>query len=1277
MRRVRHTHRLAEAVAEQGAAITESFQERVLDAASSSIVVTDPNLPDNPVVYVNSAFERETGYSSEEAVGHNCRFLQGSERDQPALGELREALGEGREFSGVLRNYRKSGELFYNELSISPVRDGEDRLTHFIGVQRDVTGRVEAEQERKSYGRELNTIFESITDAFFALDREWRFTYLNSEAERVLFRKREELLGQNVWEEFPEAAELSFYPNYYRAMDEGVTVEFEEYYPPLETWFEVKAYPSELGISVYFRDINLRKQAEQERKESEERLRSVLVGYGSELITILGPEGYVTYESPALEHVLGKKPEEHIGESGLDLIHPDDRERVSGAFAAAIEEDEATPTVEYRLQHADGTWHYFEGIANNLLDEAGIEGLVVNSRDVTGRKQAEEQQARLASFPELNPAPVIEMDPSEEITYTNPATLASFPDLPELGSEHPVLAGVKSATEELTDNQSIVREVKVGGSYYQQVISYISGVDRIRLYVTEVSERKEAEKALAESEERFRALSEATFEGIIITSGGQVLEFNNALTDTFGYDPSEVVGKLVFEFLAPESRELVQHKIVTESGEPYEAVGIRKDGTRIDIEICGRQSVYKGQTVRVAAVRDITGRKQAEEMNRRLAGIVESTDDAIISRTLDGTITSWNSGAERLYDYSAEEMIGETLSNHLYPSDRLHDQQEISGTIQRGEVLKNYETARVAKDGRRIEVSLTVSPIRDAEGNVVGDSAIVRDITERKRTEELLQRQLAAMNNSIDGIAILDQNGEYVYVNEAHARIYGYEDREELIGKSWQALYPEDELDRFERHVMPALGEHGQWRGEATGRRRDGTTFAQELSLTTLGDGGLVCVVRDVTQRKRREEELRESSSRLGTLIESLQAGILVEDDTRHISRVNQEFCEMFGIPAPPQDLVGTDCSNAAEDSKHLFEEPEKFVRGVEERIREKRPVTGEEFSLVDGRTFERDYVPIFVDEDYRGHLWQYRDITGRKEAEQTLAESEARFRTLFDQTAIGVCVADLDRRLIETNAAYQEITGYSGEELAGMTTLELTHPDDRAGDTGVSRIFASDESDSYQREKRYVRKDGGVVWASAASSIVRDESGEPRFIMGVVEDVTDRKQAEEEIRMLSETLAEQVADRTADLQDALTKNERAVVRESALRSASVALVAAADREGIYAAALEAVLPFIDEAPGTRVSVWTGTGEKDFCVEASGDNAEELEGKETYINEFPDRVRDPLLEGQSVQVSPGEAANFQHAFRFETKLGALFMVPLCVRGQFEGRIVVASDSALP
>ena len=161
--------------------------------------------------------------------------------------------------------------------------------------------------------------------------------------------------------------------------------------------------------------------------------------------------------------------------------------------------------------------------------------------------------------------------------------------------------------------------------------------------------------------------------------------------------------------------------------------------------------------------------------------------------------------------------------------------------------------------------------------------------------------------------------------------------------------------------------------------------------------------------------------------------------------------------------------------------------------------------------------MPIIVDGEIVGVYGIAKDITQRKRAEAELRKSEARFRTLFDQTAIGVCVADLDRRLIETNEAYQQITGYSGEELVGMSTLEITHPDDRAGDTGVDRTFVSDEFDSYQREKRYIRKDGEVVWAKATSTLVRDESGEPRFIMGVVEDVTDHRRTHEELREAEE----------------------------------------------------------------------------------------------------------------------------------------------------------------
>jgi PAS domain S-box-containing protein len=136
--------------------------------------------------------------------------------------------------------------------------------------------------------------------------------------------------------------------------------------------------------------------------------------------------------------------------------------------------------------------------------------------------------------------------------------------------------------------------------------------------------------------------------------------------------------------------------------------------------------------------RDVTERRRAEEERARLASIVESSDDAILSKTLDGTITTWNKGAERTYGYSAEEAVGRSISM-LVPPDRPDEIPRILEGLRRGEKIEHFETVRVTKDGRRIDISLTVSPIRNSSGGIVGASTIARDITERKRSEDALR----------------------------------------------------------------------------------------------------------------------------------------------------------------------------------------------------------------------------------------------------------------------------------------------------------------------------------------------------------------------------------------------------------------------------------------------------------------------------------------------------------------------------------------------------------
>ena len=250
------------------------LRDQAIAASTSGIVITDPNRPDNPLVYVNPAFERITGYPVEAVLGRNCRFLQAEDRDQPDLDELRAALREGRGYRVVLRNYRKDGTPFWNELSISPVRDEGGRLQNFIGVQNDVTGRKRAE------------------DAL---------------------RRSEEL---------------------YRLLAENST----------------------------------------------------------DMISKHDRSGVFTYASPACRSLLGYEPGELLGRSVLGLIHPDDREAVRGMHGTSPGPPEVG-TVEYRIGRKDGSYVWFESTGRTVREPATE--VVAVSRDITERKRAESERARL------------------------------------------------------------------------------------------------------------------------------------------------------------------------------------------------------------------------------------------------------------------------------------------------------------------------------------------------------------------------------------------------------------------------------------------------------------------------------------------------------------------------------------------------------------------------------------------------------------------------------------------------------------------------------------------------------------------------------------------------------------------------------------------------------------------------------------------------------------------------------------------------------------------
>jgi len=224
---------------------------------------------------------------------------------------------------------------------------------------------------------------------------------------------------------------------------------------------------------------------------------------------------------------------------------------------------------------------------------------------------------------------------------------------------------------------------------------------------------------------------------------GIILRANKAELDLLGYSPDEYIGHHIAEFHADKDaiEDILRRLWAGENVRNYEARMRCKDGSIRHVLIDSSVLWEDGKFVHTRCfTRDITERQLAEETRHRLAAIVESSDDAIISKDLNGTITSWNRAAERLYGYTAEEIVGRPISV-LIPPDHTDDFPTIMERLRRGERIENFETVRVAKDGRRVDVSLTISPLRNAEGKIVGASKIARDITYRKQTEAVLRKQ--------------------------------------------------------------------------------------------------------------------------------------------------------------------------------------------------------------------------------------------------------------------------------------------------------------------------------------------------------------------------------------------------------------------------------------------------------------------------------------------------------------------------------------------------------
>ncbi len=266
---------------------------------------------------------------------------------------------------------------------------------------------------------------------------------------------------------------------------------------------------------------------------------------------------------------------------------------------------------------------------------------------------------------------------------------------------------------------------------------------------------QEQTRALSESEARARAVLDSAISAVVVTDGrGTIIDWNARAETMFGWTRAEAIGLRLADTIIPPRyraahlRRLERYRTTDKDAflqRTMEWSALRRDGSEFPVE-WSISPIRSGDVVTFCGfITDITERKRVEEVRARLAAIVESSDDGIISKTLEGIITSWNSGAEKIFGYTAEEMIGQPMQR-LIPPDRPMEEPGTLARLSRGESIDHFETERICKDGRRIAVAVTISPIKNSDGRFIGASKIVRDITERKQIEA----EISQLNQSLE-----------------------------------------------------------------------------------------------------------------------------------------------------------------------------------------------------------------------------------------------------------------------------------------------------------------------------------------------------------------------------------------------------------------------------------------------------------------------------------------------------------------------------------------------
>jgi PAS domain S-box-containing protein len=805
--------------------------------------------------------------------------------------------------------------------------------------------------------------------------------------------------------------------------------------------------------------ITEHKQAREKLQESEQKYRTIFENV-SDIIIHLDKYGKVLDINGKAEDCFGYKPDEVIGRNfaRIGALSLKDLPKIVKLFGETISGKRAPSIIELEAKRKDGSTVLLEVNTTLVKKEGKIEGTIAIIRDVTERKQAENELRKFKTISDKAGYGITIVNLEGNVSYVN-ASFARIhgytPD--ELIGQH---LSIFHTEQQMAKVNRLIKQLNREGSYVAEEVGHkrkdstefttlmngtlVKDEQGTPLFmaatVVDITERKQMEEELREAEFRYRTVANSTYDWEYLENPDGTYRYVSPSCERItGYEVDEFISNpdLLRGIVVVEDKEkwLEHHRqVAQERGEHEVQFRIqRKDGETCWIEQAGRpviddQGRFLGYR---ASNRDVTDRKQVEEALKESEefniSLLANSPNPIIVVNPDNSIRYVNPAHEKLTGFSLAELIGLKAPYPYWPEERVKKITSDLETAMRRKTVRIEELFR-NKSGEQFWVEITSAPI-SKDGKFKYLLANWVDITERKQAEEALQ---AILKTALDGFYLADLEGKLLEVNDSYCKMIGYT-REELLKMSTRDIEAIESPEEIAQHIKKVMAQ-GSDRFESRHKRKDGQIINVEISVNYLdvGEGQLFVFARDITERKQVEEALRDSEEKSRKMFESVSDSISVIDLSGIITQTNQRTVEIHGFSSR-EEMVGMNAFDLVAPRDR-----ERIARNMRQALK-RGIIRDQEYTLLraDGSEFPAE-LSTSVLKDASGkvtsHITIARDITERKQAEEREKELQKELLLSSRLASIGELAAGIAHQI---NNPLTGVLGFSQRLLRKSTDQE------------------------------------------------------------------------------------------------------------------------------------------------------------------------------------------------------------------------------------------------